>query len=48
MNFGMFEVVEKIGYVPSALIVIIGFALFTYWLLNFSKLAGWFSKEDLN
>jgi hypothetical protein len=47
MNFGMFEIVEKIGYVPSAVFVIISFALLTYWLLNFSKLAGWFSKEDL-
>lgn len=47
MNFGMFEIVEKIGYVPAAVIVVISFALFIYWLLNFSRWADWFCKEDL-
>ena len=47
MNFGLQEIVHSVGYVPSAIVLVASFALFTYWLLIRSPLAVWFSKEDV-
>ena len=41
------EIVAKLGYVPSALIAVAVFSWLTFWVLNHSGLAPWFSREEV-
>jgi hypothetical protein len=47
MNFGLQEMVPVLGYIPSAIILTVTFALLTYWVLVYSPLASWFSTEEV-
>lgn len=47
MNFGLQEIVPVLGYIPSAIVLTVTFAVLTYWVLVHSPLASWFSTEEV-